>query len=351
MLLAIWPLSAAADPVKLLRLSEMKKRMEASTTASYVIQDLSELKGVKMQDALGILYPQLVAPVANAQVEVVNGKRKVVAAPCGPAEKKIEEAEGLFQRKEFGTARKLYDEAIALAPACYVAHAYRGDADLFAGDAASALGHYDRALVINPDDASVHFFRSTALRQLGRTEEMKTELRWAMALRPRNPTVLQIVNRSVGRLGLRVEDVGVNLWGFARKEGDSVGIYFDEKQPAWLGYALCKGFWLGDPDHRREMTGSTEVLFTLEGERECLVALLTAYETEREKRTDETLERLYRIVESGAGDAWIVYELGSRVDPQIMLKVTPKLQREVLEFVTKYVMVDEAAPASSVRTR
>src|SRR5215467_5787690 len=262
--LALWPLAAAAASGKLLTLSEMKKRMEASTTTSYVIQDLSALKDVNMKDALGLLYPQMVAPVANAQVEVVGGKRRVVAAPCGPAEKKIEEAEGPLQRKEFAVARKLYDEAIELAPACYVAHAYRGDADLFAGDAVSALRRYDRALALNPDDASVHFFRSNALRQLGRTQEMKTELRWATALRPRNPTVLQVINRTAGGLGLRVEDVGVNLWGFARKEGDSVGIYFDEKQVAWLGYALCKGFWLGDPDHRRELTGSTEIGFTLQ---------------------------------------------------------------------------------------
>jgi Flp pilus assembly protein TadD len=336
--LAITCSQASAEELGLLSVGEMTKRMEASKTQQYSILKLSEASNVNVDELRALLYPVRVQPVPDAQVEMAQGKRRLVTAPCQSAKTKIEQGEKLYGQKQYAAAGARYEEAVVLAPACYLAEAYLGDAYLFSGEPQLALAHYDKALALNPDDPAVHLFRSSAFRHMGRGKEWLDELRWAMTLKPRNPTVIRIFSQAMDRAPVRLQDVSVAPRGFARlEESKGVAIYFDQEQPAWLGYAICKGFWLGEPAHRKELTGTSERTFSLVEERECLAGLLTVYETS--KKRDAGLDRLKRIVEDGAADEWIIYELGSLVDPQIVLKMPKTLQQGIHDFVARYVLV------------
>jgi tetratricopeptide (TPR) repeat protein len=258
----------------------------------------------------------------------------------------LHKAETVFQAKHYDAAAALYDEAIHRAPRCYVAQAYRGDASFFAGDWSTALTYYDAALKLNPDDGAIYLFRSNALARLHRLPEALDALRWSLALRPRNPNVLHVLDEVGRELKAQVQSVEFEPRGFARKVSDAkVTVTSDPAKPYWLGYATCKAFWLGEPSHREEMTGDRRYRFSNIEEAECLAALLTAYEGQRQDKTkqvepDPAIEALERLAKAHWLNEWVVYELASRLDPQVVLTLPLEARQRMFEFVRTQVVVD-----------
>jgi tetratricopeptide (TPR) repeat protein len=335
-------LTGNAPRGKLLLLPDLMKHMEASPIA-YSIKTLESLHDVAPDAFGGLLYPQRVRPVELPQVRVEGGKRVIAPAPCDAAQPRLHQAENIFQTKHYDAAAALYDEAIAQSPKCYLALAYRGDASFFAGDVKTALGFYQRALAMNPDDGSIYVFRSNAYARLGRKPEALEDLRTSLALRPHVKTVLDVARKLEGSGAITVRDVPFVPEGFARKEGDGYAVYTDATRPAWLGYAACKALWMAEPEHRAQVAGTSQAGFSIAEERECIAALLVAYDSLRQKGSqpeEPQLEYLEGILKAGDLDAWIVYELASRVDPQVVLRQPPELRKRIVDFVRKHVLVD-----------
>lgn len=334
--------ASAHAPSRKRSLPELLAAMKASPTA-FKIQPLSEAQDIDTSDLIDVVYPLDVKPVELPQVKVVGGKRVVVAAPCDAASPKLKEAERLLHEQRYTEAGALCQSAVALAPNCYAAYAHRGDTEFHQGRIAEALADYDKALALNPDDGSIYVSRAFVLQRMHRISEYVDALRWSLALRPRDPTVLEILRASQGFAHITVRDVDVSLHGFARMEGSAVAVYSDGE--AWLGYAACKGLWLADPAHRKAAPGTARHAFTLQEEQECVAALLGAYE--KSKRSpkfvdDPQLSQLEEISRAGWAPEWIVYELASRVDPQVVLTLPKRERRRVFEFVKRYVAVNDA---------
>jgi tetratricopeptide (TPR) repeat protein len=70
------------------------------------------------------------------------------------------------------------------------AHGSHGRVLLAKGDSARALTELDRAVVLSPDDASLHALRGDAARASGKTEEAKTSYEKALQLGPGEPVAL-----------------------------------------------------------------------------------------------------------------------------------------------------------------
>jgi tetratricopeptide (TPR) repeat protein len=262
------------------------------------------------------------------------------------AQPKLRAAEPLFQDKRYAEAGALYDAAVKAAPSCYVAYAYRGDAAFFQGQEEKALADYDKALALNPDDGSIYVFRANALQHLKRYPEMVDALRWSLALRPRNTLVLDMLHQAERPLHFTVRSVDIAFHGFARKEGADMAIYADAKRPAWLAYASCKALWLGEPSHRKAVLGTSEHVISFPEEQECIGALLAGYLVGKEHDDaiqEPELRAVAEIIQAGYGAEWVVYELLSRVDPQIVLTLPDAERKRMFEFVKRYVAVDDAA--------
>jgi len=89
------------------------------------------------------------------------------------------------------------------------------------------------------------------------------------------------------------------------------------------------------------MTGTAAPGWSTLEDMECLGALATAYASgraEKKAEPDPALETVERVIKDYMGGALVVYELGSRVDPQIGLKIDPKFQDLYRRYVRKYVL-------------
>ncbi len=292
------------------------------------------------------LWPQRVAliDVPQVEVEVEDGRRTIREWPT-PAGMKalLDEAEPHFQAKRYDEAAKLYAQATDLCPECYVAWVFRGDADYFAGDAATALEHYGRATTLNPYDHRAWFFKGNALAKLGRFEEALDAWAQCLALSPRYPVIRQFF-RTNAHLGLVIRGDTIVPRGYAERDAEGVSIQFDPNHdPAWLAFANCKALWLGEPSHRKKMTGSTEEQFTSVEEMECLASALAVHESQKaEGKTDAldpTLDRLFAIAQEGLLLEAVLFEVGARVHPQIALTLEDELRRRLKKYVLTHVLV------------
>jgi len=326
---------------KLSSLPDILKRLEAIPTQVRV-ETLDHLD-VPIDQLAARLYPPLVAPVQHPQVVEENGVRKVVKEPCDAAEAALAHAEEAFTAKNYAEARLRYDQAIAKAPGCAIAVAYRGDASHFDGDYQTALTYYDRALKLNPDEGAFYLFRANALSHLGKRKEALDDLRWSLVLRPHNANSMRVLRAGEQAMGIAIHDVSFVPLGFARKEGDAVGAYYDKGKQYWMGFAACKALWLADEEHRKKATGVAQHQFSTTEELECLGALVTAWHglgKDPHRPTDALLSYLDQVVKSGDAGPWVIYEITSRVDPQVVLKLASNGRQKVFDFVRRHVVVD-----------
>ena len=290
------------------------------------------------------LWPQRVQVVERPRVVVEDGERVIREWPeNAQARALLEEAEPHFQAKRYAEAEKLYARATEACPDCYMAWTFRGDAAYFGGDAEAGLRHYRQSASLNPDDHRTWFFMGNALAKLGRYEEALQSWAWCLVLNPRYPVIRQFFRTNAG-LGLVIRGDVIVPRGMARRSGEEVLIQWDPSHgPAWLAFANCKALWLGEPSHREEMTGSREEHFTSVEELECLGSALMVHRGQQEQgkgdESDPSLDGLGTILDDGMLLEAVLFEVGARVHPQVVLTVDDDVRQRLKAYVLKHVLV------------
>jgi hypothetical protein len=290
------------------------------------------------------LWPMQVEPIPVPRVVVEEGRRSIQAWPENPkAEALIAQGEEHYRARRYAEAAKLYEQALAMCPDCYLARAYLGDALLFGGDAASALVHYQKATELNPHDFRLYYFQGSALVRLGRLKEALKAWAWSLVLNPRNPVLRQFFRQNQ-ELGLVIRGDVLVPRGFARKEGEEVVVEFDpDYGAAWLAFANCKALWLGEPSHRQEMIGTTGHYFSSIEETECLASVAMVHMGQKEQGTegptDPSLDRLMAVIGDGMIMELVLFEIAARVHPQYTLTLDDAERQRLLTYVLQHVLV------------
>jgi tetratricopeptide (TPR) repeat protein len=321
--------------------AQILKRLEASPVEVKLagIEALQDVARGRLADET---WPELVPPIEHPKVRRKNGnitvepwaRPKAVEAP-------MEKGETAFQQKDYLEAAKWYRKALEIAPDFYIARAYLGDTHLFGGKGPkAALEEYDQAIARNPDDYRLYFFRANAHRQLDDLQSMQADLRRSLVLKPRNPILLGAMERARGLMGRAEPEVFIPRGFVRRGEGNVVEVYADIDRPEWLAWANCKALWMIDGAHRKEMVGSTEHGWSTAEELECLGSLMGVYEARKRSggAADDRLEVLGQIIHDGLSPAFVIYEFGSRVDPQIVLRLDDRFREMMARYVEKYVL-------------
>lgn len=321
---------------------EIIKRLEASPTEFSInpIEALDIGRGRLAEET----WKQAVREVELPRVTMVDGRRRLDAWPAAPAAKQqLADADTAWRAKDYAAAATAWRKALERAPDSYIASAYLGDALLFGDppDVEGALAAYEHALALNPHDGRLYFFRATALRKTGKFDAAMKDLVEAITLRPRNETVLHALRQAGQHSPLHVESEVLVPRAFVRRDGKKVNIYVDATRLEWLAWANCKALWLDDAAYRKARTGSDKPGFSMEEERECLVNLLSVYVAHRGEKDavdDDRLNRLEAIAKDHLLDALIIYELASRVSPQVVLTLSDEERSRVRTYVEKYVL-------------
>jgi hypothetical protein len=106
------------------------------------------------------------------------------------------------------------------------------------------------------------------------------------------------------------------------------------------------------------MTGSPTHTFTSTEEKECLLALLTAYASGRHRgqvAADANFDRLLAVGEAGMTEDFLLFEVATRIVPQAPLYVSPYLhpsERERLKaYVRQFVLDGPVTPGADAGAR
>lgn len=330
---------------KFLTPAEIIQRIEASPVKYTVVE-----KDTAPGGWADHLWPLRVEPRLYSRVVVEDGARRLAPPHDDPASQRLlDEAEPHFQAQRFDEAAKLYVRATEVCPGCIDPWIFRGDAALFSGKTEEALGYYRKAAELNPDDYRVHLFQGHALARLGRRAEAREALATSLVLNPRGLTVRKLL-RANPQFGLVITPDVVVPRGFAERKDDGVEVAYDGHfSTAWLAFAMCKGLWLGDPAHRKEMTGSERSdVFTSTEELECLGAALIGYALARDGKdapVDEGIERLKRIAEAGMAGELVLFELAARVHPQVTLTMGEEVRARLRRYVLEHVLLERIESA------
>jgi len=273
------------------------------------------------------LWPQMQREVDYPRVVDDQGTRSLGHWPdCdGEPSRLISEGEAHFQRGEYEAAAERYQAALSRSPRCYVALMYLGDCAWKRNDPQLALVLYDKAIALNPDAFLLHYFRGDALLAIGRNAEARKSYVQALVLRPRRPSVLNNLKHAAGRLGIVVRDEPFLPHAALSQNGDHLEIDFDDGP--WRAYALCKA----------ESRLQQHDQWSVAEEETCFHALLEAYHNAG-SAPDPTLDRLGRIANDGLLAAFIVYEIASRISPDVTLLLADAQRGEVRRYVEHYVV-------------
>lgn len=270
-----------------------------------------------------------------------GGSRALGSFECTPrAMKALEMAEPLFQKKEYDSARAIYESALGEDPGCYLVALNAGDCYLFSGKADRALHLYDQAIKLNPADFHGHWFRGSALVALGRAEDARLAYSQALAMSPKQPNLLAAIRSKAYELGIDVRDEPFQPSATAGLDGKGVTIYTVDR-PYWWIYGVCRGIWLAEESHRVEMTGEAQHRWTNTEDLECLGALLTQYKSFRDAgktARERQLDTLLDVRDHHLLNGFAVYEFGSRVSPNVMLLLPETTRSEVADYVRTYVL-------------
>ncbi|MFQ5876409.1 MAG: tetratricopeptide repeat protein [Acidobacteriota bacterium] len=317
--------------------------MEKSETR-YVFATADELKDVAPEEYADAFWPARGGELARPWVRVESGgRRELMEFPMDERAVELIAAEPHFNKKEYAEALGAFLGIAKAYPRCYQALSLAGSCYYFTGEHKKALKLYRKAIKVNPYDHRLYLYEGDALIRLGRARQARAAYVRGLALKPGHWSLMKNVKRLAGELGVKVHDERFVPRSFARREGDDVRIYISASEDSaahWITYAACKAVWIGEPDHRKAMMGDAEHNWTNQEEWECFVNLLGVYmDRDDEVRAEPALDRLVRVLEDDLLDSFILYEIGSRILPNIILTVPDEQREEMERYVAKYVVM------------
>lgn len=333
---------------ELLPPAEILKRLRASRVV-YRFERLepSAIDAAKFADEM---WPPHEAALPFPFVEDRGtGRRTLVTYPMNDeAVRILNQAEPLFQAKDYAAAEREYGRALEVAPGYYLALLSYGDCAFFSGNLQAALRRYEMAIEANPFDHRGYYYRANVLTEMGQIDEALDGYAWALATRPRHALLLQGLATREKRLGAVVQSDLLRPRSVARQDKDGVQVASDGTAH-WLAFGACKAMWLGEPAHRKEMTGHEDHSITTTEEKECLASLLGVYASQREAgaiAAEPALDTLIEVVKAGMATEFILYELASRLSPHMLVLVEPAHRERLRNFVRRFVLVPAKGPVA-----
>lgn len=299
------------------------------------------------QGALDVMFPQVTDRLPFPMVESNNGEFSATTYAFDSLEyEMMARAEADYQAGRYEQARDIYMKVIKDWPRCYPALSHIGDSYLFSGDFATALRYYDSAIGLNPYDPQLYYYRGNALIRMKQLDNAIDSYIDALALLPHYPAVMSVLNSVAKSGGLELHDGLFNPKTCARLDDAGVSVELTEETTSngWMMYGISKGMWLGEPEHRKKVLGDDRHHWSSVEEQECLLATMESYLTLK-KDNDEIsapdLDKLFEISTDGHLLSFILYEIGYRMDPHIMLRTNDAVRKQVREYISRYVVVRE----------
>lgn len=334
---------------------QMVELMKKSST-HYVVTEAGgqECSDVAVSEFAGLMWPAQGGeiPTPTWATDADGGSFVRPYQQSDAARALFKQGEERFLEAKYDEAAVFYQKALGLSPHDYLALLALGDCAFRKGFLSDALELYQRAEKENPADARSYFFQASIYAAQGQVERALDAYADALVRSPRRVTLHQGIQARSKQLGVSIADERFHPLTLARRKGDTVQVCIASPTPHWVAYGVCKAIWLGEPDHRRALSGSADLRFASTAEWECLANLLARYRTERkagETPAEPELERLDAVVQANLSDEFILFELATRVVPQASLLVSSDTRRRLKDYVRRFVLERNVGGADAGR--
>lgn len=338
------PMTSFAQTPGYLRYSEIMKMLEASDL-NYRFVGFSELDTLKPEESGSVLFPEFVQHVKLPVVERSDSGINLTSFLVDSAVQVLtEDAERFYWDKKYKKARKKYEAALKLQPDAYFLELYIGDTFLMEDNPSTALEHYERAKLANPMDYRCYMFPASALMRLGRMEEALDSYISALVLKPRHKNLLLILEGFAPLLNVSIRNVEFvpKAVVFEKEGGVDIFVATEQDHGVWIGYATAKAAVLGEVEFRKRLTGDESKGWSSVFERQAIMTTMEFYLSGKADRSLEPipqLDAIAQIAEGGYFGEYIVYEIASRMHPDVTLTLPDEARSRIRSFIEKYVVV------------
>ena len=313
-------------------MSEIMKVMETSG----VFYELKELSAESKPEALlASLFPVINKPLTYPWANKSNGKTVASEYPFRKKEVQLlEKAEKPFKAEDYEAAAKIYLKITKKFPNCYLAWSSLGDTYLFRGKPEEAATYYQKAIELNPFGHRLPFYLGNAYAKMGKKEEAIAQYVRSMTLFPRYEALSQRLRDSASVLGCQFNESNFQPMVKTQWEDGKVIVSFKlgGNKERWMAYAMNKAIWLGPADKKH--------VWSVVEEKECLTNLLSSYYmSKKEGEASPQLDRLAQVFKDGLFNGFLIYEIASRMDPNMVLYQSKPAQDVLAEYIRRYVIV------------
>ena len=325
---------------------EVWEIVEKSDVMYRIVCPMEDLPDVNPANTIKSLFPLSVQPAEHpCRVTRTDGTAMLAEYTFSQEiAKMFEEAEALFVGRRYTEAIRSYQKIIDRFPDCYVAYSHLGDSYYKMRQFRKAISYFDKAIEINPFDHRTFVYKADSLVHLGELAEAEAAYIHALSLQPRYWLAMANLQHQADKLAIEVRTDLFQPKAFVRREKDGIGVYISDEQSlnVWLSYALVKAIWLGEPSHRDPKTDNSTYTWSSLEEEEALFNLVAVYKALKHldtAKSDPGLDLLERIAEAGDLNSFVLYEIASRMNPQVTLTLPEEARQSVREFIAKYVVV------------
>lgn len=319
---------------------ELLEIMEASEV-TYNVTLFSDLPDFDPMTSADELFPSLAVHVEYPWVEQNDDRGyRLMGIPMDSlALRFLVEGEPFYQEDDFEKARTYYEKALEANDRFYVSYLHLGDTYLFSDDPETAITYYQRAGVLNPYDYRCFYYLANAMVKAGRKDEALEAYITALVLKPRHENLLSTISNYQDFLDVVVMDVSFTPETLVRKTGDQeVSLYLSETDNGiWMPYAFAKAVWLGEGGGRTDAR-----TWSSQSELEAIVAVVDGYAGRLESGDIAPvpwLDSLVKLATNGWLSQYIIYEIGSRMNPDVTLTLNPDIRDSIREFIQEHVVV------------
>ena len=324
--------------------SEIIKIMESSKT-TYSITSTEELDNISISEFSKLYFPQLTHHVEYPLVVENDSSLYLKSFPFDSlAWKVLLRGEECYKDQDYEQALLYYKEAINLSENFYIAYLNAGDCHLMQNNFPEALSYYKKAYNINPYDYRCSFYQGTAYSKLEDYINAKKFYLNALVLKPRHTNLMNVLSSLSDKLEIDVNEQTFEPKALAKMEDGKVEIYLDLKNnTVWMAYAFAKAIWLGEKEVRLKLSNDVDTKWNSIAEKQALLCLMENYINlldDNKIQHDEYLDRIMNILEDGYLDEFVIYEIASKMNPDVVLQLPKNFQVRIKEYLEKYVIKD-----------
>ena len=298
-------------------------------------------KGIETQKLLAT-YRQ---SSPDQYIVTIDGQKKVENyRPSEEIKTLISQAEKFIADEKADKAEPLLKKALEKAPGYSRIYCLLAQVEMAKGKYDKALPLLNTALEKNAIDFTAYKLRGDCFVQNKENEKALDDYIMSI-LTGRNYAEAWNALENLGKtMGFQVDrEPFVPLYSIQALETGKHRIYYDDNEKArWMPYSYCKAVWLYEPGYFKQRTGKDKYEYTFEEEDECIKNMIWAYGAFRRQGKfpeDPLLEKLNKIKSRLFLREFIVFEIMSPKNPEMLLTLEEKYVDDLKDYIKEFVIV------------